>query len=195
MEWPDIKETIRQAVIIGTGFPDHDVVWDGEQEVSEFHGDQEAWPIESGGKATLAIVSETSRGIDETRIDFDPVTQVRTKTQVGNRQVGLNINIETLDTGSDQIASRLRTYFRTRKVLKLLKGSKISLVDVNASIPASYPENGVMVAANVLDVILLCVEVEQVDRSKGTGWIDRVGVTFTAPDDPDQVFDAPEESE
>lgn len=194
MNWEDIRETIRGVVVEATGLPDHDVTWSGTAEASAFHGDQEAFPVLTQGKAELTLMDEKGRGIDETRIDYDSTTGVRTKTQVGNRQIIVSISIETMDTQAHTLGSRLRTMFRTRKILKILKKAKISLVEFSGTANASYADQGSVVAASVTDVILLCVEVEQVERTKGTGWIERAGITLTTPDETPRAFDAPEET-
>jgi hypothetical protein len=177
--WTLQKEAIRIAIRDVTGLADSDVYWQGTVQESTWHA--------SGApqaQACLTITADRETGEGEVRQTYDADSDSRTAEVCGSRVMTVSVRIESETAeGADEaaaLARRVRLRIRTQDILAGLLAESVSVAKVDRAIPASYPSQGRMVSANVVDLILHVAESET-DTPSGTGWIERAQGTLEVP--------------
>jgi hypothetical protein len=156
-----IQETVRQAVIAASGVACCE--WTDTPGAASFGG---------GPRIDLVLRGFATLGQDEERAEYDEDLDARVENLCGNRLFGVSVRIET-DTqipgeNAWTYATRLQTRLgRASEVKRLLQGT-ISLVDVQAALPATYTNAaGRRVSLVVVDLQFATVENDTDTSSPG----------------------------
>jgi hypothetical protein len=137
---------------------------------------------ESATKITLSLFGLSALGVDEHRTEFEPPgypAQALVTTEIGNREVTINMMVEVYDRGIEaaEIIDRIRTGIRAEASTASLDAMLLALEWVTPTTPLRMTREQRTVSAATADFRFGGIA-QQVSAVKlGYGWVDQIDST------------------
>lgn len=183
MDWPTLREAIRDAVVAATGLPDTDVFWQGSREATGWH----SYPSADGRPPATAELSLRQLGgfggWDEVRKTYSATpTPNRTVALVGNRKLQLGVRIESQrqDDGQDAVGALsglLRTRILRPSILDALRAAGLAVSTVRDTIERDFEDlHDRVISVGITEIVIFAAENDADAPEQGEGWIEGVRV-------------------